>query len=225
MKKYLLIILSFILLPVVVFAEECETTDDTWCVGQSCLSSLQTNYNTWTTTGNTGKTCIRVIAKRNGNNKTYLSGKDPQTNYTCSNGNVVTKKLVYSALSDSETNVTECQNDTCYIPEVWLMDCGTISLNGTGGNNSNNDSSNNSNNSSSNSSNSGNDSVTNNNNNGNNTGNNTDDVTTNDDGQITGTTDASDTGVETYFIVLFVMVMISYLILIVSKKKNLFKNI
>ena len=224
MKKYLLIILSFILLPVVVFAEECETTDDTWCVGQSCLSSLQTNYNTWTSSGNTGKTCIKVIAKRNGNNKTYLSGKDPQTNYTCSNGNVVTKKLVYSALSDSETNVTECQNDTCYIPEVWLMDCGTISLNGTGGNNSNNDSSNNSNNSSSNSSNSGNDSVT-NNNNGNNTGNNTDDVTTNDDGQITGTTDASDTGVETYFIVLFVMVMISYLILIVSKKKNLFKNI
>lgn len=209
MRKILIIVLSFMLIPNVVFAEECETTDDTWCVGQSCLTNLQSSYNLWSTSGNTGKACIKVIAKRNGNTKTYLSGKNPTNNYLCSNGTTVNSKLVYSALPDTEVDVTECQNDTCYIPEVWLMDCGTTNVGGVGGIVSGGTS--NSDDEIDTDINSG--SVDN------------DDVTTNEDGQITGTTDASDTGVETYFIVLFVMVIISYMILIVSKKRNLFKNI
>ena len=51
------------------------------------------------------------------------------------------------------------------------------------------------------------------------------DVSLNSQGQITGTTEASDTGVETYFIVLFVLVVLSYGVLILSKRRNFFKNI
>lgn len=205
MKKYLIILLFFIFLSLYVQAEECDTVTDEWCVGQTCLTNLQQNYNLWSTTGNTGKSCIKVIAKRNGNNKTYLSGKNPQTNYLCSNGIDVTSKLISSALSDSETDVNECKNDTCYIPEVWLMDCGTTTSSNDSGNG-----------------------VVNNNNNvnaNNNSNNSNNDVTINENGQITGTTDTSETGVETYFIVLLILVILSYTILLVSKKKNLFKTI
>lgn len=208
MKKYLIVLLSFIFIPMVVFAEECEETKDPYCTGQSCLTNLQSKYNTWSSTGNTGKACINVIAVKKGNNKDYLEGKNPSTDYRCSDGSLAISKFVYSALAD-EDSAAECMNQTCYVPEVWFMDCGSSNTGSTNtGNTSNNGVVNNG-------------SI----NSGNNSGNSNGDVSTNNNGQITGTTDTSETGVETYFIVLFGLTIISYLILTVSKKKNLFKNI
>ena len=201
MKKYLLIILSFILIPCVVLAEECDgITPDEPVKSQSELINLQREYNTWSITGNTGKTCIKVIAIQNGNSRSYMSGKNPSNNYKCTDGSQAIAKFIATSLPEEDAK-TECANGSCYIPEIWLMDCGTSGSNGstntgntnTDGTDLDNDNSN--------------------------------DVSTNNNGQITGTTDSSDTGVETYFVILFIMSFVSYLILTVSKKKNLFKNI
>jgi len=209
MKKYLLVLLSFLLFPCVVFAEDCTGIENkTYCKGNSCLTSLQSEYNTWNTTGNTGTSCIKVIAQISGTTKSYLSNKNPETNYKCSDGKKASAEMVASAISNSD-EVTDCENEICYIPEIWKMVCGT-STNTSGTSSSGTSSS------------SGSTSLGNNNSediSGD------EDITINDKGQQTGTTDVSDTGVETYFIVLFIMILLSYGILILSKKKNLFKSI
>lgn len=205
MKKYFIFCL-LMLFPFVVKAEDCsEISNKAYCQGSSCLTSLQSEYNTWNTTGNTGTTCIKVIAKYDGTNRTYLSGKNPEENYKCSNGKSVVAERIASALP-LEESASECSSEVCYVPEIWKMECGNSS------NISNNNNSSNVSNGSNSNLESNNSSVS-------------DDVSTNDKGQITGTTDASETGVFSYFIVLFLMVIVSYIVLIISKKKNIFKSI
>lgn len=227
MKKYFILLICVIMFPMIVSADEtcANETPAEWCSGSTCLSNLQETYNTWNSTGNTGKACLKVISQRKGNNTSYLSGRDPNTDYQCSNGNVPTIKFIASALSSQETNVAECENSTCYVPELWAVDCGTDTS--TGGDNSSNSGSSSGsdsgNSSSGNSGSSSSDSVSSNNSSGSNSS--SDDVETNSKGQITGTTDTSNTGVETYFAVLVIMVALSYGILLVVNKKNIFKSI
>jgi len=116
--------------------------------------------------------------------------------------------MVASAIPNPD-EVTDCKEQTCYVPEIWKMDCGSSANNSNSGTSTGSSTG-----SSTNTGTSSSDDLSNSN-----------DVTTNNQGQITGTTNASDTGVETYFIVLFVMVIISYGILFISKKKNMFKSI
>lgn len=210
MKKYL-ILLIMVLFPIVANADEYCVGESPaeWCTGSSCLTNLQQTYNTWSTTGNTGKACIKVIAQRNGNSKTYLNGKNPNIDYKCANGNTPTISLVASDLPDQQVDVSECNTSTCYIPELWAVDCGDASNTSNSGNTDNSNNLNGTNNST-------------------NVGsgnNNSGDVGTNSAGQITGTTDTTDTGVETYFIVLLVMVLVSYGIMLFVNKKNMFKSI
>lgn len=177
-----------------------------------CLNNLQQSYNKWNSSeSHSGTACLKVIAQYvcsggTYQSKSYLSGYDPNTNYSCASGYVATRKL-YNAAVYSE-DVTGSCTSTLYVPELWEINCGS-----TGGNVSNNDVNNNGN--------------TNDNTNNNNTNNNSSNSNnnTNEDGQITGTTDPSNTGVETYFIVLLIMVLVSYIVLFISKKKNLFKSI
>lgn len=200
MKKYLLFILIFMLIPTFVYADDCSgITPDEAVKGQTGLTSLQDEYNTWDSTGNNGKACIKVIAIQNGNTRNYLSGKNPSNNYKCTDGSQAIAEFIATSLPEDDAK-TECASETCYIPEIWLMDCGGATSSGsTNADNTQNV--------------------------GNNSNNNSEDVSTNNNGQITGTTDSSETGVETYFVVLFILSVISYLVLIVSKKNNLFKNI
>lgn len=207
MKKYLLVIISFMLIPCMVFAEDCSGIENkAYCKGDRCLTSLQSEYNTWSTTDNKGTSCIKVIAKISGTTKSYLSNKDPEINYKCSDGSKASSEMVASAISNPN-EVTDCDDQVCYVPEIWKMICGTSTNVSNSDNNSGTSNSTNSDNNNSE------DSSDNNN------------ISTNDKGQQTGTTDVSDTGVETYFIVLFVLIILSYGILILSKKKDLFKSI
>ena len=139
MKKYLLLILISIIFPSIVFADEncIGETPLQWCQGSTCLLDLQKTYNTWNSNNNTGKACLKVIAQRTGNNKTYINGKNPNTDYKCANGNVPTIQLIASSLPDQENNVSECQSNTCYIPELWAVDCGDSNISNSNTTNSN----------------------------------------------------------------------------------------
>ena len=215
MKKYIFILLSFMLFPCIVLAEDCSGIENkTYCKGESCLTSLQSEYNTWNTTGNTGTSCIKVIAQISGTTKSYLNNKDPETNYKCSDGSKASTEMVASAIPNSD-EVTDCEDQICYVPEIWKMDCGSSTNTSNSGNSSGTSSSGNTSSGTSNG----------NSNNISSDSSNNDEISTNDKGQQTGTTDVSDTGVETYFIVLFVMIIVSYGILFFSKKKDLFKSI
>ena len=225
MKKYFVSLIILLIFPIIVKAESCSGISETYCEksNSSCLSGLQNNgYNKWSTSGNTGETCIKVIAERNGTTTTYLSGMNPKSNYKCSDGSVATATRIASALPSEETSAT----GNYYVPELWKVVCPTSSSGNNSGSNTGNNGSNsgNTNNSGttttptttrSSSSGSSNNGTT---NNGNGT-------STNSNGQITGTTESKDTGVKTYFIVLFLMAGVAYLVLVVFKKKNLFKNI
>ena len=174
--------------PCMVKADETcsnETFNIQYCNGSTCLNDLQKTYNTWNSIGNIGKACIKVIAQSNGVNKSYFDGKNPNTDYKCANGNTPLMVLKASGVFDLKNLGSECQNTTCYIPELWAMDCG------------NNISTLDSDNS----------------------------ISINTNGQVTGTTEVKDTGVETYFIVLFIMIIVSYGILLFTKQKNVFKSI
>ena len=198
MKKYFFLF-CFLLIPKIVLADQyCSNEQvDNYCTGDECLSSLQANYNTWNATDNTGRSCIKVIAQRNGNDKTYFEGKNPATDYKCADGTEPTAELVLGALSDQDVIAT---SQVIYIPELWTVSCGdsdvatlstpeittqpttTVTTIGTT-------------------------------------------VATNDSGQIVGTTTTAETGVETYFLVLFALCCFSYLIFVISKKITLFKKI
>lgn len=215
MKKYIFILLSFMLFPCIVLAEDCKDVGyDDDCKGPDCLISLQSEYNTWSTTGNTGTSCIKVIAQISGTTKSYLSNKDPKINYKCSDGSKATAEMIGSAIPNSD-EVTDCEDQICYVPEIWKMDCGSSTNTSNSGNSSGTSSSGNTSSGTS----------TGNSNNISSDSSNNVEISTNDKGQQTGTTDVSDTGVETYFIVLFVMIIVSYGILFFSKKKDLFKSI
>jgi len=216
MKKYIILFVISLILPVTVFADEtCDNvTYDKYCKGNTCLQNLQKNYNTWQNTNNSGKQCIKVIAQIKNTTKTYLNGKNPEKDYKCNDGSIALSELKGTPISNPE-EVTDCATEICYVPEIWQMDCGNISSNNQPDNGSSSqepsvESESNLNNES---------------NNGNNSNITDEENNTNEEGQITGTTETEDTGVETYFLVLVIMILIATLILQISKKKNLFKNI
>ena len=200
MKKYLLILIILLFVPFIVLAEEtCQNISyGEYCKSSNatCLTSLQQEYNVWQTVGNTGVSCIKVISQINGNTRSYLNGRNPENDYKCSDGTKAKAEKIASAIP-REDEVTDCNDATCYVPEIWKMSCAATTGNNDGPTGSNNS-----------------------NNNGEN-----ENVSVNSNGQITGTTDTSETGVETYFIVLFIMFVLSYLVLTLTKRYNLFKNI
>ncbi len=228
MKRFLILVfVSFITLPLVVFAEDCPSTiTDQYCKGDSCLNDLKgKGYNNWSNIGNTGNVCLRVIVKRGASSSSvsYLDSYNPYNDFTCSDGSKPTVRAISTLLSNQQDNVTDCSGGDCYVPEYWQMYCGNSSGDGASNNTNNGNAGDNGNATNNGINNSGND--TDSNGNVNDGTNSNDDLSTNKDGQITGTSESPDTGVETYFIVLVVLVLISYVILVITKKKNLFKNI
>ena len=201
-----------------VEAETCTGVENaTTCsiLDADCVDNLKRNYNNWNKNDyHTGTACVKVIAQHICRNKkyeskTYITGFDPNTQYVCANGYVANKKIVNTA-ADERDVVSQSCDATLYVPELWEIKCSDETSAGDSSTNNNNTS-----NSNGNSDNQLGNSLMDENNDGN----------TNDKGQITGTTETKDTGVETYFIVLLIMVLISYLVLMFSKKKNLFEKI
>lgn len=220
MKRILLIIvLSLFLVPFVVRAEACGSLNDYMCTGsESTCKSKLSGYNTWSKSGISGTVCLKVLTKRSNssNSSTFLSGYDPN-NVTCADGS--TPQVTFrNANPARENELDECSDGNCFVPELWEVTCG--GTNTSAGNSSGNYSSGDSSSGNSSEVNSGNSNGYTNSNNETNGGD-----STNSDGQITGTKDSPETGIRTYFVVLVSLAVVSYVILLISKRKNLFKNI
>lgn len=198
MKRFLFILLSLILFPNVVLAE---SNDCVTGIGESmnyCTGGNCFNswgYNDWDVGPHSGNACIEVVAVYECKNGKFQS-KSFISGYNPNEDYVCSTGSVNAMLVVSKAD--ELEGNDCDAT-IYVPELWNVSCLG-------------------NTSNLGESTSTNNNSS-------KDNVFTNSEGQITGTTDAKDTGVETYFIVLISLAIVAYIILGISKKKNLFKNI
>ena len=167
-----------------------------------------------------GSTCTLEYAGQYSNFEDVL-----KRSVVCTNGET---NITYQSGSSGKTQYAESNeakfNGTVYWNEQYYVTCtktsdgnSTIILENENNNNNNNSNNDNNLNNDSNNDN------TNNNNNNNGTSN--EDNTNNDEYNSATTVDPSETGVTTYFVVLSIVAIISYVVMMFIKKYNLFKSV
>lgn len=229
-KLYLLILISIFCININVFAESTSATktDNGIYDNETKYNELKRNFDNGIKTQTVSKSEIVTIYGKSDCDSTgcdhkYIGGNTDFKNVltksvTCTNGE---KYIIYQLASSGKADTFKATDGSeligdAYWSEEYLVTCtnesgnNTISSNTSAGSNNTNT---NSNNGTSNNTNT-------------NTNNGTSNNTSQNDGYNTSTTTQNpEQGVETYYIILVAVAVISYFVVFMIKKHNLFKKV